>query len=561
MPRVLVIDPTPIGSLCATGQFKQMLFKDWPPGSVLELTTDLHGDGETILRLAYTEILRVHGVGQMMLRINEFAPDFIYLRPEPSELQHTDFLLWALRELQQPAAMHIMDDWLAGDWVKARAGRAVVVDVARYIARRASIRYTDGPDYVTDFEQRLGVPFRNLLNGVNLAEWSGPPPERPADDPFTLTHMGNYDQQMSRQAIRDIAEAVHGLRQEFPVRLDVYVRDYIIKTATRDLRQFRGVRVLQQGSDFTDYIATLRRSDVNLYAYSQDPVSVRYMGKGIPNKTCELLAAEKPILAYGPKSFAGIHYLRKHDAALIVHDKRNLADAIRTLRNSGAVRDVASQHAHDLLLENHDAARIRERFREELKSVRDSEIVSDGGEWEAVQRAWWGVLRPGVIKYRQGRAKRRNLARSAKLGLLSLLDFRAHPLSTAVVAILVALTAIAPPGMRAIHTGVASGALAWLGVMVIIGWVAKLGEGALDSVTSRFKPFRRISADYAHLRWPSLIYALLIGAGCGFLWRDFGWAPAAMLALLAALIAALAGIAGIYRSMLIQMDELSEPAG
>jgi hypothetical protein len=377
-----------------------MLFQDWPRDRLLQLTTDFNGDDSVVLIGGDNEVRRFGSEAAMIRAIEDFAPDAIYVRPEPLSVQHFDLVLRALGELPQPAALHIMDDWVSGDFIPTHDGVEALERVARRIARRAVLRFTDGPAYIADFSVRLGAKFGNLLNGVDLEAWDQPLPARAPDAPFTLTHMGNYDSEMSRQAVLDIAEAVDRLGARSSIRFDVHVRDYVVATARADLSAYPSTRVLEQVSSFDAYVETLRRSDVNVYAYNQDPISVRYMGKGIPNKTCELLAARRPILAYGPTAFAGIQYLRDHDAALTASSRSELAEAIRRLHDTPSLGSRTVAHGVRLVQENHDAAKLRLHFADQIGEIAAAGPGAAGDASDASDRDWYTIARPQIISHR-----------------------------------------------------------------------------------------------------------------------------------------------------------------
>ena len=200
----------------------------------------------------------------------------------------------------------------------------------------------------------------------------------------------------------EIAEVVERLQPEFEIRLHVHVRDYAVDAARRDLAPWSRSQVFEQEGEFESYVHTLRLSDVNLYAYNQDPISVRYMGKGIPNKTCELLAARKPILAYGPEQFGGIKYLRDNGAAFIVFNRSDLYEVIKGLRLGTRHTDARAEQTLRL---NHDAKSVRAGFMRsmlELSNRKGRETRSAGAQ-EASAR-WHEILRPQIISHRKHKA-------------------------------------------------------------------------------------------------------------------------------------------------------------
>lgn len=557
-PRIAVLDPTPIGGLSATGQFKAMIFADWPRDSVLEIT--LQGGVEPRLRFALGDFEEARGIEHAVECVRAFKPDLLYIRPEPSELQHLDVILKVLTELPQPSIMHIMDDWVAGGLVPSREGRETLVRVARFIAQRAALRYTDGPAYVEDFAKRLDAQFDILLNGVDLPLWAGAPPAHGEDKPFTLTHMGNFDPVMSQRAIIDIAAAVESLHDD-SVRFDVYVRDYIFDKASRDLRQFKRTRVLLQGGDFIRYIATLRGSDANVYAYNQDPRSVQYMGKGIPNKTCELLAAGKPILAYGPRRFAGVEYLRAHNAAHIVTERRKLAAAILQLR---AAPEENIERALSLAREKHDAAKMREKFLQAAQR-----IAQTGGqrvmvhEIEAVKQDWWGRLRPELLECRLKRARRIALERAARqtpsLAVQALLDLAQRPLSAALFLLLAASLTLVSDAWRPLVTGACLGWIAWFASMAGARLIELLGQVILDPEGAKGVAVAKATKAYQQTRLPLALLVMITGFA-GHAWWGASWLLVAATAFAAAVVLSVGVLAAVYNDATKPPSALGSPA-
>jgi hypothetical protein len=418
--------------------------------------------------------------------------------------------------------------------------------LANYIAARASLRYTDGPAYVADFGARLEAPFETLLNGVDLEYWDNPKPVRGPGQPFCLTHMGNYDAVMSRQAVLDIAEAVESLGREFDIRFDVYVRSYIIETARKELSRFSRTRVLPQEHDFNEYIGALRSSDVNVYAYNQDALSVQYMGKGIPNKTCELMAAGKPILAYGPASFAGVNYLRDHGAACVVGDRQALASAIRDLHNSpGMAADLVAK-ADALVREKHDAAEIRSHFLNAVRGLAESGAPVSPPDFAGVKYDWWDVLRPAILDQRLRRTRKLKLRNTAaalpRLVAHSILYLRSKPLACATVIVLAASLTVTSGSRQFVIAGMVAAGVAWMASQSAMRLIRVFGDRVLNPEAHKLQVIRRVSNSYSHAPW-TFAFVVACGALGGLHGWQHGWVPVAGAGVLATLLA-FTGVAG-----------------
>src|SRR5262245_1793180 len=303
-PRLLALDPSPIASHSASGQFKGMLFGDWPAAKVMQLAVE---QGALAL---YNRIgaapEHYNSVEKLIAKIEDFRPDVIYCRVDPMDYGRRHFIasVRILDKIRSPAVLHIMDDWYGHLVSTTPACERSLASLTNYLLWRCTRHFTDGQAYVEEFCQRYGIVFENLLNGVDMDIWRRAAAAAPRLSTFTVTHMGNFEGNMSRQAIIDIAEVVEDLAREIDICLEVHVRDYSLATARRALGAFSHTMVCEQSPSLSDYISTLAASDLNLYAYNMDSASETYIGKGIPNKTCEVLAAARPVLAYGSPNLA-----------------------------------------------------------------------------------------------------------------------------------------------------------------------------------------------------------------------------------------------------------------
>ena len=385
-PKVLVLDPTRIGSLTATGQFKAALFDGWPQDRLMEIAREepgilavLPGNGVEVKLPAWD----IEGV---LALCDAFSPEIIYCRPDDFAIEHLTTCVRILHSLKQPAVLHIMDDW-HGLRMREKSAHFTAIDaIVRYLMQRCVLRFTDGQAYIDDYGERFGVRLKNLLNSVNLDNWRASVSPTVQNSVFTLTHMGNLEPLMSRQAIIDIAAAVEGLKDEFDIQLNVYVKDYQAPEAMMLLERFRSTHVKLQHESFEVYKQTLCGSDLNLYAYNSDPESVQYIGKGIPNKTCEVLAAGKPVLAYGSGELACIRYMRDNNLAHVVTEpsKQALKDSIRSIWMNRGDADKHLEIALQFIRQKHDRHTVRTYFRRELLGLINAEAEPNGsGELNA----------------------------------------------------------------------------------------------------------------------------------------------------------------------------------
>lgn len=375
-PRLLLLDPTAMGSTTATGQYKATLFEGWPSDSLMQVTSA----GQHTIRLirgAAQKVVPSQNWQRIIDACKSFNPEVIYCRPDDFALEHLKMSVRILNALDSAAVLHIMDDW-HGMRQRENVAHFQWLDLlVRYLMKRCVLRFTDGPAYIDEYAQRFGVPFENLLNGVDVNFWEKARASAGRSQTFTLTHMGNLEPTMSRQAVLDIAAAVETLAEEIDIRLEVYVRDFMHETARALLAPYKATRAKLQHASYEAYARTLCNSDVNLYAYNADSESVQYIGKGIPNKTCEVLAAGRPVLAYGSDELACIRYMRDNGLAHIVAQRSHalLRDTIRALWKARAEPDPHVAHALHFVALNHNKSTIRAHFYRQLNELAASPPV------------------------------------------------------------------------------------------------------------------------------------------------------------------------------------------
>jgi len=115
----------------------------------------------------------------------------------------------------------------------------------------------------------------------------------------------------------------------------------------------------------------LASADVLLLPFNFDAASTAYMRLSMPTKVPAYLASGTPILVYGPPQVAAVAYASRQRWAEVVGERSvpALCAAIRRLLTDGPLRRMLAERALDVARVNHDAPRVRERFRAALESA------------------------------------------------------------------------------------------------------------------------------------------------------------------------------------------------
>lgn len=368
LPRLLMVDSTPLGHVSATGQLKKTFLEGWPDKSFLQVWLD----GKS-LRLLHARqgIAKSRGISyeveEIVQRCVDFQPDVVYFRPIDSRVLFS-VVERLLEQVQRPLVIHMMDDWPARLEESNPEHFEEMDHALRNLVRRSQRLLSISGAMSAAYHERYGGDWTPLANGSDPSRF--PPKKtsaRAPEDPFVIRYMGALADDMTYASVRDVAYAVAGLAGRYSVCLEIHTMDWCRDKAVRDLGALRGVRV--QGLVAEDeYERTLAESDALLVAYNFDPVSIGYIGYSLANKMPECLASGTPLLAYGPRGVATIDYLDAAGVAEVVteRDGTRLAGAIERLMDDPAHGSRLARAARTHVETHLSRSRVQSRFREAI---------------------------------------------------------------------------------------------------------------------------------------------------------------------------------------------------
>lgn len=371
-PRLLVVDPTPLGLVCATSQLRQLFLGDWPQENFLQVwyESDVAQPLHTMrLGQSFQEsAMHAGSIEAVMEECIRFAPEVIYLRPVESGT-----LLGFVERLQArtpaPLVVHMMDDWPERLRIQDPARFSWFAASLRRILANSSRRLSIGTAMSRAYASRYGGYWLPLANGVNLSDFTA---HRTAVDaptagkaPFILRYMGSLASDMTYGSVRDVAEAIASLQEECPVSFEIYTSEEWLDKAIHDMGGLPGVSVHRQ-VDAEAYKKILCEADALLIAYNFDAVSMAYTGLSMANKMPECLASGTPVLAYGPPGSATIAYLRDAGCAALVTERApgKLREAIKALALAPETRQALAAKAQKHAAAHLSRSMVQKKFRQ-----------------------------------------------------------------------------------------------------------------------------------------------------------------------------------------------------
>lgn len=369
-PRLLVIDATRIGSTTATGQVKQRLLTGWPADRLLQV----HADGAAFGTWPSSPPSRMGVSAQEVRRaVREFRPDVVYVRPLAAP-EHFSRVMWEmLDELSTvPVVVHIMDDWLHRLQTEDPQAYPETDRRVRALLQRAAVRMSISTEMSKAFWQRYGLSFEDYANFLDAADVIGiraAASELPDADsePVTFRYSGGLAADMGLRSLHDLAEVIEEVGPEHGVRLQIGVLPPWRGAPAQTFADYSYTTVHDAAESLVGYRRWLAGADVCIIAYNFDEASARYTRYSMANKLPDYLAAGKPILAYGPSSFATLRRSAASGGALVIgaRTRDGLRKAVLSLARDPELRAMMGRRAQEFGLRQLNNS-IRRAFQQRI---------------------------------------------------------------------------------------------------------------------------------------------------------------------------------------------------
>lgn len=395
-PRLLVIDPTPIGERNATGELKASYLEDWPADRLMHA---FMRKGALCLRDREGE----HGPAGMedtLAAAIAFAPDAILYRPTDATPQ-LDALFDAVRGRRgTPYALWLMDDWMerlrledAGEHVRWEARMGV-------LARGAGVCFAISDGMAEAFQRRYGASFTVLRNGVRPGDWPETSRAASRDRPILIRYAGAIAPHHSRESVLRLAQAVESLAGEFDIRLEINTQPLWRKREGVSFAGLHSVSLSEADMEPRAYRDWLAGADIAAAAYDFDEAARLYLKYSFANKTPEIMASGAAPLIHGPPDLETVRVFKQNQLGEIVDaaSPAGLRRALRRLARNAALRNQLSAKARAYAFEHLDLDRQKTAFEGALNTLADrSGDGAIGGhreqdervtlrEWELVAR-------------------------------------------------------------------------------------------------------------------------------------------------------------------------------
>lgn len=372
--KLLIFDITQIGDGTATGEIKANILRKYPKNKLLQVYRA--SDNHLGVFQAHNGNLSRYTKGnfdQISQIIDNFSPDVVLFRPTPNIANHNpflnDFATHTINRLQRPIITWIMDDW-PEDLRRNDPNQFAQMDsLIRDLFFKSSKNFSISDAMSKCFQERYGVEFEALANGVNVNEWDTMKKETPSF-PIRIRYCGAIAENMCLQSILRIAQAIEEIADHYNVIFEINTR-FTIARILEHFKNFKHTHFTFEKYSRNDYYQWLKNADISVLAYNFDEASLNYIRYSIANKAPECLASGAATLAFGPEEAATIKHLKSSGAAVVISENNNqaLKEELIRLVSDKDYREKLAMNAKNFVLKHHDLEEIQQNFVDAINSI------------------------------------------------------------------------------------------------------------------------------------------------------------------------------------------------
>ena len=319
-----------------------------------------------------SEIIRhTHLTPELLAWVQSFQPDLIYTQAASINVMRLTRLLSEVSNA--PYVVHMMDDWPTTLYRDRLFGPYL-----RWCVRREFTRLLDNATSLMGISEKMGKVyeeryrrrFQAFHNPIELDRWLEVGKRNwVANTPFRIVYAGRIGR-ANQQGVQDASDAVASLHAEgWSVELDLYLLEHSQESSQRFQRP--GCVFVKPPIPYPQMPSILADADGLLLPLDFDPSSISFAQYSMPTKTSEYMASGTPVVVYAPADNAVTEYAGSQKWGYVVANQgvSSLKAALIRLMQDQSLREKLGQRAQSLAVDNHDAVKVREAFRQSLAAA------------------------------------------------------------------------------------------------------------------------------------------------------------------------------------------------
>ena len=376
-PRVLIISPTIIDDITATGSLVKKLFIGWPKHRLAQVYCTAPKTLDYTVCDRYYKLSSSGKNNKLLAAICDYDPHVIYYRPHDKPLALHIFIQKLIAVSSAALVTHMMDDWPEKVRIHDADNYALVDDSLRKVFSKSTYNFAISKGMAAAYRDLYKTRFYVQNNFIQVEDWLNLDRKK-FNDGYIVRYCGSLAEDMQLNSIYDIAHAISELHETMDIHFEVYVNNAFLRNA-RKLQEIPGCSVHKQVSR-SDYAQLLSDADLLVIAANYDPDSIAYTRYSLASKLPEYMASGTPVLAYGPLEVETIAYCQRTTMINMVteHDLSKLKKMILKIHEHADEANRMAVAAKTYALENCNANAQRNKFQSMIKNARGDHFKSCG---------------------------------------------------------------------------------------------------------------------------------------------------------------------------------------
>lgn len=291
--------------------------------------------------------------------LNDFVPDIIYTCGGCVSVMK--IALKAARKYQVPIALHFMDDWAhylqnEQGWIRQNYKKKIRKWLKKCYAKSVS-NFVISPYMAADYEAETGITHIPLMNAVSVDKFSNQPENQKETHVFTYAgglHLERW------KALKEIEEILGEFNQKgYQFKLRIYTN---LKNNPQIQYFDSATTEIFEAVPHEEISKVMKEADVLVHTETQSPALMGFFRYSISTKIPEYMAANRPILFYGPKQMRLFQHLKEHEMAFTAENKNELRNCISEIVENESKVEKIRNNAYNYVIENHELAKVQETF-------------------------------------------------------------------------------------------------------------------------------------------------------------------------------------------------------
>ena len=295
--------------------------------------------------------------------IDNFKPDLIYT------ILGTSYIMDIVKNVSKlyniPFTIHIMDDWINGNYNK---GILFFIEKYRvnkkfnFLLNKANCLISISDAMKIRFEKLYNKHFYVFQNTVDIEKFCYKKTNK--NHIPKIIYFGSIFKYSQSATLKSICKSIINLNNNgFNIIFEIYTN----KDHSELLSEFKYSKYIIFHSLITndsEYFKTLNSADILVLPTNFDSNSIKHIGLSMPTKLPSYLISGTPILVIGSIVTAQVKYAKKYNFAYIVNNDLidNIMNSIKFLLENTELSNSLVQNAFNTASKNHNHNTVRKEF-------------------------------------------------------------------------------------------------------------------------------------------------------------------------------------------------------